>query len=220
MLCYCSHFWVIAMKLGTAPLPANPLDLFRDNASFVLYSSDVVAMEPYVTAEISMSRYDATRTYLLGSLESNVGLNDNAKYLNGPLNQSTTYTVLVWGFSPVPLVGAISMLCCCCCCCCHYTTVQCPLLLLLLLSLVHYSVLCCYCYTCCTFVVVVVLVCCCCCCYVCCPFQDGSSGQRAKRQSTPVRQYGAFSSTPFLTPITTSAEAIPGESHDSHMIVT
>ncbi len=149
------------MKLGTAPLP---LDLFRDNASFVLYSSDVVAMEPYVTAEISMSRYDATRTYLLGSLESNVGLNDNAKYLNGPLNQSTTYTVLVWGFSPVPLVGAISMLCCCCCCCCHYTTVQCPLLLLLLLSLVHYSVLCCYCYTCCTFVVVVVLVCCCCCC--------------------------------------------------------
>ena len=93
----CSHFWVIAMKLADDILPD---ELPTNNDSFVFFMDQPSIGTPYVAAEISADRYPTI--FVLGDALSTLELNDNPIYLNGPLNQSTFYTVFVWGFSPVP----------------------------------------------------------------------------------------------------------------------
>ena len=104
-----SHLWVIAMKVAEdMQLPDNPLSLFPNNASFVFYSKgNISTLQPYVTAEMEPSAYNnlSASGFVLGDPESTSSLNDNSLYLNGPLNQSTSYTVFVWGFSPTPAVS-------------------------------------------------------------------------------------------------------------------
>ena len=103
-----SHLWVIAMKVAEdMQLPDNPLSLFPDNDSFVFYSDgNIGTQQPYVTAEMEPSAYSSIASgFVLGDPESTSSLNDNSLYLNGPLNQSTSYTVFVWAFSPTPAVS-------------------------------------------------------------------------------------------------------------------
>ena len=104
-----SHLWVIAMKVAEdMQLPDNPLSLFPDNDSFVFYSDgNIGTQQPYVTAEMEPSAYNKTAAsgFVLGDPESTSSLNDNSLYFNGPLNQSTSYTVFVWAFSPTPAVS-------------------------------------------------------------------------------------------------------------------
>ena len=108
-----SHLWVIAMKVAEdMQLPDNPLSLFPNNDSFVFYSDgNIGTQQPYVIAEMESSAYNnlSTSGFVLGDPENTSSLNDNSLYLNGPLNQSTSYTVFVWGFSPTPAVSVVDV---------------------------------------------------------------------------------------------------------------
>ena len=102
----CSHLWVIAMKL--ADNAATPSMSFTNNATFVFSSGDVRVNEPYVTLEIRASRYDAARDYVLGDNSSFSMFNDQPqRYINGPLEEGTTYTVFVWAFLQRPMVRGV-----------------------------------------------------------------------------------------------------------------
>ena len=89
-------------------LTENPATRFPNNNSFVTYTSVIEPNQPYIVAEISSSRYEVARNFLLGSLNTQMFNDQPGLYFNGPLNQSTSYTVFVWGFSPTP--AAVSCL--------------------------------------------------------------------------------------------------------------
>lgn len=78
---------------------------FANNDSFVTFSPGGVGLDqPYVTSEISASRYDSARNYVLGD-NSSLLFNDQPQlYVNGPLDESTTYTAFVWAFPQRPEV--------------------------------------------------------------------------------------------------------------------
>ena len=115
-----SHYWVVALKASDSfDASVNPLALYPNNNSFVFYSNMPAVGQPYIVAEISAANYTSARRFLLGSREANK-YNDIMAYDNGPLEQSTLYTVFVWGFSPIPqvhhlLLLVLVLLCCWCC---------------------------------------------------------------------------------------------------------
>jgi hypothetical protein len=87
-----------------------PFPNLINNESFVFFTDgNIMLDQPYVTAEISASRYSAARNYILGDSSSSSPVNDAPIYVNGPLNESTTYTVFVWAFPARPLVGVVGV---------------------------------------------------------------------------------------------------------------
>ena len=82
----------------------NNFDRFTNNESFVFHSTPIQVGMPYVVAEISAQNYNDARSFILGTSNS---FNENSKYINGPLDASSFYTVFVWGFVPPPPVSSL-----------------------------------------------------------------------------------------------------------------
>ena len=104
----CSHYWVIVIKLGDREFDqtADPSALYPNNSTFTTYSSSVPVGTPYIVAEIGSNNYDPSMTFVLGDEESTMRINDFPHlYMNGPLQQGSTYTAFVRAFAVSVLVS-------------------------------------------------------------------------------------------------------------------